>query len=433
MPLAPWQSSCRRIRAVNLLRLRQGVARFAKTARIGQSESALKPSKLNRKLPDGQPRRSGRSRTESADAKSAGIKEIAATVGVSIGTVDRALHARPGISEATRARIMKAAATLGYRPNLAARHLKLGRQRRILVHLPQEIASYFDALRQGIQQAAAQLQPPLKVDFRSYPRMGHGEIESLQAALERSCDGIILAPGAPSRIAPLIRQAAVNGTPVVCVATDAPDSDRLAVVSSDPFTSGAIVAELLTRMDRGKHQAAIITGDLATVDHSEKVRGFRAMMADLGSSLTLAEIAEAHDEPREAYRQTCDLLARHPNLSSIYVSTSNSLPVIEALEERGRTDKVSVIVTDLFPELIPLMRAGKVFATLYQRPLTQGRLAFEAMHRFVVEGIRPKPVQKLPPYIVLRSNLDLFIENSPEFDGLSPSLAAQSPPATKKD
>jgi LacI family transcriptional regulator len=392
----------------------------------------LKPSKHNPKPPAGPARRSSQHEAEPVDVKAAGIKEIAATVGVSIGTVDRALHARPGISKATRARIMKAAVTLGYRPNLAARHLKLGRQPRILVHMPQEIASYFDALRQGIQQAAAQQQPPLKVDFRSYPRMGQGEIESLQTALESACDGIILTPGAPSGIAPLIRQATVDGTPVVCVATDAPDSDRLAVVSSDPFTSGAIVAELLTRMDRGSHQAAIITGDLATVDHYEKVRGFRAMMADLGSSLSLAEVAEAHDDPREAYRQTCVLLARHPKLSSIYVSTSNSLPVIQALEERGRIDQVSVIVTDLFPELIPLLRVGKVFATLDQRPLTQGRLAFEALHRFIVEGIRPKPVQKLPPYIVLRSNLDVFLESAPEYDGRDPSLTAEAPPAAKK-
>ncbi len=375
--------------------------------------SAPKSPKPKQKSP-GTPAR--RATAAAADAKSAGIKQIAAAVGVSIGTVDRALHSRPGISEATRARILKAAAALGYRPNLAARHLKLGRQQLISVHLPQQIASYFDAMRQGIQQAAAQLQPPLKVEFHSFPRMGQGEIESLQSVLDQSCDGIIIAPGAPTRVAPLIRQVTQRGTPVVCVATDAPESDRLAVVSSDPFTSGAIVAELLTRMDKGRHQTAIITGDLATLDHSEKVRGFRSMMADLGSSLTLAEVAEAHDDPREAYRQTSELLARHPKLSSIYVSTSNSLPVIQALEERGRTGEISVIVTDLFSELVPLMRAGKVFATLYQRPLTQGRLAFEAMHRFIVEGIRPKPVQKLPPYIVLRSNLELFIESSPEFD-----------------
>jgi len=34
------------------------------------------------------------------------------------------------------------------------------------------------------------------------------------------------------------------------------------------------------------------------------------------------------------------------------------------------------------------------------------------LHRFLVEGVRPKSVYKLPPYIVLRSNIDLFIENS---------------------
>jgi LacI family transcriptional regulator len=194
--------------------------------------SPVKSSKLNRKLPSGPTGRSIRSRGGSTEAKSAGIKEIAETVGVSIGTVDRALHSRPGISEATRAKIMKAAAALGYRPNLAARQLKLGHQRRISVHLPEEIASYFDALRQGIQQAAAQLQPPLKVDFRSYPRMGHGEIESLQAALESSCDGIILAPSAPSRIAPLIRQASQRGIPVVCVAPSCPAIRSRAVPSS---------------------------------------------------------------------------------------------------------------------------------------------------------------------------------------------------------
>jgi len=75
--------------------------------------------------------------------------------------------------------------------------------------------------------------------------------------------------------------------------------------------------------------------------------------------------------------------------------------------------------------------ADPVFATLDQRPLTQGRLAFEALHRFIVEEIRPKPVQKLPPYIVLRSNLDVFLESSHEYDGRDPSLAVEPPPAAK--
>ncbi|MGH9553212.1 MAG: LacI family DNA-binding transcriptional regulator, partial [Terriglobales bacterium] len=70
-----------------------------------------------------------------APERPAGIKDIALALGVSIGTVDRALHARPGINAMTRARVPKMAQTLGYRPNFAARHLKLNRKLQISVHL----------------------------------------------------------------------------------------------------------------------------------------------------------------------------------------------------------------------------------------------------------------------------------------------------------
>ena len=79
-----------------------------------------------------------------------GIKDIAKALGVSIGTVDRALHDRPGINPMTRAKVLKMAQTVGYQPNFAARHLKLNRKLRIAVHLPLQIASFFDAVRDGI-------------------------------------------------------------------------------------------------------------------------------------------------------------------------------------------------------------------------------------------------------------------------------------------
>jgi LacI family transcriptional regulator len=67
-----------------------------------------------------------------------------------------------------------------------------------------------------------------------------------------------------------------------------------------------------------------------------------------------------------------------------------------------------VVATDLFPEMIPLIESGMVFATLHQRPFTQGKMAFEALSRYLIHGSRPRPVTKLPPHIVLRSNLSLF-------------------------
>ncbi|GAA1013085.1 LacI family transcriptional regulator [Acrocarpospora pleiomorpha] len=48
------------------------------------------------------------------------IKDVAALAGVSPSAVTMALHDRPGVSAATKERILKAARDLGWRPNLAA-------------------------------------------------------------------------------------------------------------------------------------------------------------------------------------------------------------------------------------------------------------------------------------------------------------------------
>ncbi|MFJ1757195.1 LacI family DNA-binding transcriptional regulator [Kitasatospora sp. NPDC088134] len=54
------------------------------------------------------------------------IRDVAARAGVSAGAVSLALNDRPGVSEATRQRIVDAAHELGWSPNLAARSLAQG-------------------------------------------------------------------------------------------------------------------------------------------------------------------------------------------------------------------------------------------------------------------------------------------------------------------
>jgi LacI family transcriptional regulator, galactose operon repressor len=357
-----------------------------------------------------------------------GIKDIASALGVSIGTVDRALHERPGINPMTRARVLKMAQTLGYRPNVAARHLKLNRKLVISVHLPSEIASFFDALRDGIEEAAAPFQSSIELHFRRYPTLGNGDLELFSESLESGTNGIILAPGHPAELKPWIRKAARSHIPVVCVATDAPGTERLSTVSSDPHTSGAMAAELLTRCSRTSGEILVVTGDLGTVDHSEKVRGVREFLAKTGGALQPGAVVEAHDDPRRAYNLTRDALDQRQGICAVYVSTANSAPVLQALQDAGRLPKTLIVTTDLFPSLIPLIRSGKVLATIYQRPKAQGRLAFRSMYQFLVEGDCPPLRHRLPPHIILQSNLDLFLEMQPaDLEGAvsSPEEAAR--------
>ncbi len=343
--------------------------------------------------------------------KPPGIREIAESLGLSIGTVDRALHDRPGINEETRRRILQRAQALGYRPNRAARFLSSQKQLRIGVNLPREIASFFDLVREGILEEVRSVETShVKVVHRSYPGLGDGEEEALAEAVADDLHGLIMVPGQPVTLAPLLKKAAERGLPVVCVNTDAPEVEHLVTVCVDSLTTGSLVGELMGRFLAGKGRVMVVTGQLSTIDHAQKVTGFRRALSEMWPDLRVNAVVEAHDREREAYEKSRQVLTRAPDIGGVYVSTVNSIPVLRAIEDVGLAGRATVITSDLFPALGPFIESGRVAATMYQRPSMQGQLAFQALYKFLVDGVRPRPVIRMAPHIVMKGNLKLFMD-----------------------
>jgi LacI family transcriptional regulator len=349
--------------------------------------------------------------------RSVGIKDIARALKTSIGTVDRALHGRPGVSEKTKARVLQMADQLGYKPNLAAQALKLNRQLSIGVVLPKHIAHFFDPLRAGIRDAAAAtVGTHVSLEFHEYPRIGVGDVEAIEKALKRRYDGMIFIPGDARKFDPLIRKLSRSGTAMMCVGNDAPNSERVGSVAAHAHISGAIAAELLALKLPHKANVVVFSGELTTLDHAEKLRGFAATLALQAPQLTLLSTLESHEKPEEAYDQTIELMQRKDRPEGLYLSTANSFPVLKALDELGLLGKVQVITTDLFEELVPLIEDGKVLATMYQRPHTQGKVAFESLLAYLLREDQTHPVVRLMPHVVFRSNLSLFANRLIEAD-----------------
>jgi LacI family transcriptional regulator len=194
------------------------------------------------------------------------------------------------------------------------------------------------------------------------------------------------------------------------VNTDAPGTPRLSAVVVDPLVNGSLVGELMGRFLHGRGPVMAVTGRLTTIDHARKLDGFTQTLRDLWPDVEIAGIVEAHDDAAEAYDKCRALLARHPGIAGVYVSTANSMPVLQALEDEGVGGRVTVITTDLFPELLPHIRSGRVAATIHQRPWTQGRIVFQALHQYLVAGLAPLSFIRLSPHIVMKSNLGLFLD-----------------------
>jgi LacI family transcriptional regulator len=338
-----------------------------------------------------------------------GIKDIAKALKVSIGTVDRALHGRPGVSEKTKARVLRMADQLGYKPNLAAQALKLNRRLSIGAVLPTHISHFFDPLRAGIRAAAkGMVGMQISLEFHEYPRMGSGDAEAIERALLQHYDGIIFLPGDTRKFDPLIRKLSRSGTAMMCVGSDAPNTERVGSVAVHAYVSGAIAAELLAHKLTHKANVAVFSGELFTLDHAEKLRGFAATLAVQAPHLTLLPALESHERPKEAYRQAMALMQSKERPEGLYLSTANSMPVLKALDELGLLGKTQVVTTDLFQELVPLIEFGKILATMYQRPYTQGKIAFENLITYLMKETNPHSAVRLSPHVIFRSNLSLF-------------------------
>lgn len=340
------------------------------------------------------------------------LRDIAKSLGTSIGTVHRALHDNPGVSPATKARVLQVARNLGYRPNLAARFLSSKKTLRISVNTPQGTTSFWDEVRRGIRdEAESILLENLELEFRTCPMLGEGEEEALEAAIHDQVDGIIIFPSSPATLRPAIRAASRANIPVVCVATDAPQSGRLGMVAIDTLASGSIAADLMGRFLNGKEGSVAVTlFDMDITEHAEKYSAFESTLHTFYPHLRTLKPIEDHDVEKEAYRKCRKLFDECTELAGIYVTTEASIPVLKAAEDAKLLDRLTIITTDLFPDLVSYIRSGAVIATIYQRPHAQGEMALRMLHEFLAEGGRRSHQVALAPHLVMRGNLDFFLQ-----------------------
>ncbi len=341
-----------------------------------------------------------------------GIHLIAHLAQVSIGTVDRALHERPGIKEATRQRILQIARQLGYTPNLAARALSVAKAEvKIGVCVPREIHFFYDQLWSGILDEAKRA-AHLGIQFVNRPvqALGEGDTEAFKQLVAFGVDGIILTAGSPRDLQPLIDDAEERGVRVICVSTDAPESKRSCIVCVEPRTNGSLAGELMGKLVAPGSKVAIIAGMLSTEDHRKKADGFCETFPHYCQGGRIIKVIEGHEDEDESFQKTFELLRKVPSLAGIYVNTVNCLPVCRALGARGLAGKVKLITTDLFAEMAPYLQKGTITASIYQQPHRQGQLAVRVMADHLMNKTALPPTIYLSPGVVMSSNLHLFRE-----------------------
>ena len=240
--------------------------------------------------------------------------------------------------------------------------------------------------------------------------LGKGDADALAYLLSSEVNGLILSPGNPAEMTPLIDRAEAGGIRVICVSTDAPGSRRSTIVFAEPTLNGQMAGEILGKCLPPNSGAAVITGMAETEDHRKKTEGFGETFPRFCEGGKVVAVIEGREHEEQTYKKVLRLLNSEQTLAGIYVTTVNSLPVCRALKETGSAGRVKLVTTDLFPEMIPFFQDRTITASIYQQPYEQGRKAVRLLVDYLAAQAPIPESSTLSPSIVMASALSQFRE-----------------------
>lgn len=181
--------------------------------------------------------------------KRIGIKDIAEKAGVSIGTVDRVLHMRGEVSEATKTRVLEIVKQYGYTPNVIARTLSSKKQLIIGIVIPDssDHNPYWEMPIQGITKAATELNRyNTGIIYEFFDASDEASFrEAFNKVIEQAPDGMVLNPVFGHNSLEQIRQLDEDRIPYVSIEVNIEGIDKLGHFGQDARQSGRVAASLV--------------------------------------------------------------------------------------------------------------------------------------------------------------------------------------------
>jgi DNA-binding LacI/PurR family transcriptional regulator len=270
-------------------------------------------------------------------------QEVAKRAGVSQSAVSRTFTTGASASKKTVEKVRKAAAELGYRPNVLARAMVSGKSRMIGV-----VVAYLE--NQFYPEALEKLSNELQkcgyhvLIFMAKQTAGHIDAV-VEEILDYQVDGIIAASVAMS--SDLSEKCRAAGVPMVLF-NRSQDDPNMSAVTSDNFSGGRKVAQFL--LAAGHKKIGHIAGWQGASTQRDREAGFISALAEAG--IALKAQAKGEFEMEKAAEATREMFAHDPPEAVFVANDHMALAVLDTLRfELGLRvpEDVSVVGYDDVP------------------------------------------------------------------------------------
>ncbi|NVN39196.1 LacI family DNA-binding transcriptional regulator [Ameyamaea chiangmaiensis] len=295
------------------------------------------------------------------------LKEIARQAGVGLATVDRVLHARAGVQDAMAQRVRQAIAELT-RQRLQAAPGGSVLVIDLVIDAPQRFSRAVQLALEGELPSA--LPSAFRIRFHITETARPEDIAlTLARVRKRGSHGVLLkAPDHPVIRDELSSCAKVH-LPVITLATDLPDTPRLAYIGLDNESAGGMAAWLVAQSLNGRPSAAgakalVVLSSRSFYGEEQRESGFRQTLARLAPSVGLVCVSEGRGIDYHTTAPVQMALDQHPDISAVYSIGGGNRAILACLEQAKRP--VAVFVGhDLDRDNRALLAQGRLSAVIH--------------------------------------------------------------------
>jgi LacI family transcriptional regulator len=339
-----------------------------------------------------------------AGHKVATLADVAAAVGLSPAAVSLALRGKPGVSDATRERVMEASRSLGYRPSSSAsRHHKPMTVTLVIraLHGDSPAANrFYGPVLAGVEERCRRLHIRLILAIMPVDQHNH-PIEVPHAVTDQLSDGLIFVGAHFARTTEQLLEAT---QPAVLVDAYAENGIFDAVETDNIVGATTAVQHLLSR---GHREIAILgTAPDAFPSILQRRLGYDHAMAEAG--LTPRYVDAPYYEHETAAAAAIDYVRANPSVTAIFCA--NDLVAITfmlAARQAGISvpDQVSVVGFDDI-DLASFISPG--LTTMAVDKVGMGRLAVTLLAHRIEIGEECVTSTLVRPHLIERESVRIL-------------------------
>lgn len=350
-----------------------------------------------------------------------GIKEIAKLAGVSIGTIDRVLHNRAGVSAETKKKVLAIIEETGYKKNVIASRLKLAaiRKIQIAILIPEikEESSYWKLPQKGIEKAVKELKEQgISISyffFNSFDPKSF-QLVSTEMLLQKF-DAIISVPFFRGECDDLLKKLEETNTPVVFLDSQQALSYKAYFIHQDAFKAGQVAARLLEGHVKGEGPYFVINilnERGIQINNLQREQGFRSYFQKKNEKNPhkIITINLAFDEQVDL-QEVISKLIETQGAKGIFVTNARSFRLLDLLADYDDPE-LYLVGFDLNDRNLSYLQAGKIQFLINQKPEYQGYAAVKGLYKLLTSQDDTELNIDIPIDIIVKENAEFYINGN---------------------